>query len=260
MHDFVEAFKFIGRNGAVAGAAAAAEPRPPHARDAEGRRRSAWRSRWRSRSPSASGSATSIAARSWRSTSATSGARCRASSCSRSATRSSGSGLTVVELALVVLAVPPIITNAYVGVDGVDRDLVDAARGHGHERLGDPARVELPLAIPLLFAGHPHGRPVRHQHDHDRLAGRLQRQPRRHHRQRDELPPLRACSAPRSASRRWRSPSRAPWRCCSGPLTPRGLTRHASSSADALRNPGRHRRSGVAMELERTSQLAGGGG
>ncbi len=42
-----------------------------------------------------------------------------------------GLGLTVVELALVILAVPPIITNAYVGVDGVDRDLVDAARGMG---------------------------------------------------------------------------------------------------------------------------------
>ena len=42
-----------------------------------------------------------------------------------------GLGLTVVELALVILAVPPIITNAYLGVDGVDRDLVDAARGMG---------------------------------------------------------------------------------------------------------------------------------
>jgi osmoprotectant transport system permease protein len=42
-----------------------------------------------------------------------------------------GLGLTVVEVALVVLAVPPIVTNAYLGVDGVDRDLVDAARGMG---------------------------------------------------------------------------------------------------------------------------------
>ena len=45
-----------------------------------------------------------------------------------------GLGLTVVELALVILAVPPIITNAYLGVDGVDRDLVDAARGMGMTR------------------------------------------------------------------------------------------------------------------------------
>ena len=65
-----------------------------------------------------------------------------------------GLGLTVVELALVILAVPPIVTNAYLGVDGVDRDLVDAARGHGHERRARSSRrVELPLAVPLLFAG-----------------------------------------------------------------------------------------------------------
>ncbi len=42
-----------------------------------------------------------------------------------------GLGLTVVELALVILAVPPIITNAYYAIDGVDPDLVDAARGMG---------------------------------------------------------------------------------------------------------------------------------
>ena len=100
--------------------AAAAEPDASRARDAEGGA-IAWRSRWRSRCRSASGSATCTAARSWRSTSATSAARCRASSCWRSATPSSGSGSTVVELALVILAVPPIVTNAYLGVDGVDR-------------------------------------------------------------------------------------------------------------------------------------------
>ena len=42
--------------------------------------------------------------------------------------------LVNVMLALVVLAVPPILTNAYVAVDGVDRDLVDAARGMGMTR------------------------------------------------------------------------------------------------------------------------------
>ncbi|HEX4189064.1 MAG TPA: ABC transporter permease [Solirubrobacteraceae bacterium] len=64
-----------------------------------------------------------------------------------------GLGLTVVELALVVLAVPPIITNAYLGVDGVDRDLVDAARGMGMSGFEIIRRVELPLAVPALFAG-----------------------------------------------------------------------------------------------------------
>jgi osmoprotectant transport system permease protein len=64
-----------------------------------------------------------------------------------------GLGLTVVELALVILAVPPIVTNAYLGVDGVDRDLVDAARGMGMSEREILTRVELPLAVPLMFAG-----------------------------------------------------------------------------------------------------------
>jgi osmoprotectant transport system permease protein len=64
-----------------------------------------------------------------------------------------GLGLTVVELALVVLAVPPIITNAYLGVDGVDPELVDAARGMGMSEREILTRVELPLALPLIFAG-----------------------------------------------------------------------------------------------------------
>jgi osmoprotectant transport system permease protein len=64
-----------------------------------------------------------------------------------------GIGLKIVLLALIVLAVPPIITNAYVGVDEVDRDLVDAARGMGMTDWQVLTKVELPLAIPLLMAG-----------------------------------------------------------------------------------------------------------
>ena len=64
-----------------------------------------------------------------------------------------GLGLAVVELALVILAVAPIVTNAYLGVDGVDPDLVDAARGMGMSGFEILGRVELPLAIPLIFAG-----------------------------------------------------------------------------------------------------------
>jgi osmoprotectant transport system permease protein len=64
-----------------------------------------------------------------------------------------GLGLTVVELALVILAVPPIITNAYLAVDGVDPELIDAARGMGMSESIVLRRVELPLAVPLIFAG-----------------------------------------------------------------------------------------------------------
>jgi osmoprotectant transport system permease protein len=64
-----------------------------------------------------------------------------------------GLGLANVELALIVLAVPPVITNAYVAIDGIDRDVVDAARGMGLSELQILLRVELPLGIPLIFAG-----------------------------------------------------------------------------------------------------------
>jgi osmoprotectant transport system permease protein len=64
-----------------------------------------------------------------------------------------GIGLGNVLLALVVLAIPPIITNAYVGIDEVDRDLVDAARGMGMTGWQVLRQVELPLSIPLVMAG-----------------------------------------------------------------------------------------------------------
>jgi osmoprotectant transport system permease protein len=64
-----------------------------------------------------------------------------------------GIGYTNVIVALVVLGVPPILTNAYVAVDEVDRDAVEAAKGMGMTPLQVLRRVELPLALPLLFAG-----------------------------------------------------------------------------------------------------------
>ena len=56
-------------------------------------------------------------------------------------------------VALAVLASGPILTNAFDGVDGVDRDVVEAARGMGMTGGQILSRVELPLAIPLLFTG-----------------------------------------------------------------------------------------------------------
>ena len=56
-------------------------------------------------------------------------------------------------VALVVLAVPPILANAYFAVDGVDRDVVEAARGIGLTEPQILARVELPLGLPLILAG-----------------------------------------------------------------------------------------------------------
>ena len=58
-----------------------------------------------------------------------------------------------ITLALVLLAIPPILTNAYVGVREVDPEAVDAARGMGMTRLAGRPGVELPLALPLIFGG-----------------------------------------------------------------------------------------------------------
>ena len=64
-----------------------------------------------------------------------------------------GIGFVNVMVALVVLAVPPLLTNAYVAIDGVDREVVEAARGMGMSPLQTLLRIELPLALPLIFAG-----------------------------------------------------------------------------------------------------------
>lgn len=56
-------------------------------------------------------------------------------------------------VALVLFAVPPILTNAYAGMRGVDQDIVEAARGMGLTPAQVLFRVELPLAVPLVVAG-----------------------------------------------------------------------------------------------------------
>jgi osmoprotectant transport system permease protein len=56
-------------------------------------------------------------------------------------------------MALVVLAIAPILTNTYFAVEGVDSDAVEAARGMGLTETQILTRVELPLGLPLLLAG-----------------------------------------------------------------------------------------------------------
>jgi osmoprotectant transport system permease protein len=58
-----------------------------------------------------------------------------------------------VTVALALLAIPPILTSAYVGVQQVSRDAVDAARGMGMSGWQIVRSVELPLAMPLIFGG-----------------------------------------------------------------------------------------------------------
>lgn len=62
-------------------------------------------------------------------------------------------GNTSTVVALVLFGIPPILTNAYVGMREVDRDVVEAARGMGMSGPEMLARVELPLATPLVMNG-----------------------------------------------------------------------------------------------------------
>jgi osmoprotectant transport system permease protein len=56
-------------------------------------------------------------------------------------------------LALALFAIPPILTNTYIGMRGVDADVKDAARGMGMTGQQLVRKVEVPLAVPLIFAG-----------------------------------------------------------------------------------------------------------
>lgn len=56
-------------------------------------------------------------------------------------------------IAMVVLAIPPILVNAYAGVAEVDRDLVESARGIGMTERQILRRIEIPLAVPVILGG-----------------------------------------------------------------------------------------------------------
>jgi osmoprotectant transport system permease protein len=64
-----------------------------------------------------------------------------------------GLGFWNLATALVVLAIPPILTNTFFAVAGADVDAVEAARGMGLTELQILTRVELPLGLPLILAG-----------------------------------------------------------------------------------------------------------
>lgn len=64
-----------------------------------------------------------------------------------------GVGVTNVVLVLVLLAIPPILTNTYVGTRQVDPETVDAARGTGMTEPQIVSRIRLPLALNTIFGG-----------------------------------------------------------------------------------------------------------
>lgn len=56
-------------------------------------------------------------------------------------------------MAMVALAIPPIVANSYIGVASVDDDVRETARGMGMNGRQVLGRVELPIALPLIMAG-----------------------------------------------------------------------------------------------------------
>lgn len=64
-----------------------------------------------------------------------------------------GVGVVNLTIALAVLGIPPILANTFVGIHQVDRASVEAARGIGMTEFEVLRRVEIPLAIPTVFAG-----------------------------------------------------------------------------------------------------------
>lgn len=64
-----------------------------------------------------------------------------------------GTGFRMATIALVLVALLSVLRNTMVGLTGVDRALIDAARGMGLTRASVLFRVELPLAVPVMLAG-----------------------------------------------------------------------------------------------------------
>jgi osmoprotectant transport system permease protein len=64
-----------------------------------------------------------------------------------------GIGALPAYIALVALAIPPMVTNSYIGMREVDADVREAARGMGMRERAVLLGVELPIALPLIMAG-----------------------------------------------------------------------------------------------------------
>lgn len=64
-----------------------------------------------------------------------------------------GFGLAPVITALVILAIPPILTSTYAGLRAINRAAVDAAKGMGMRPTQILFRVEIPMALPLILSG-----------------------------------------------------------------------------------------------------------
>jgi osmoprotectant transport system permease protein len=64
-----------------------------------------------------------------------------------------GTGFFPSLVALILYGLPAVLINAYAGLRGVDPDIIEAARGQGLSQRQITRRIEIPLALPVIFAG-----------------------------------------------------------------------------------------------------------
>lgn len=64
-----------------------------------------------------------------------------------------GQGLTTVVYALATFSLLPVLRNTIVGLEQVDKSVIEAGRGMGYTRFQVLLKIELPLAIPVIIAG-----------------------------------------------------------------------------------------------------------
>lgn len=64
-----------------------------------------------------------------------------------------GTGITTVVYALALFSLLPVLRNTIVGLEQVDKSVIDAGRGMGYTRLQVLLQIELPLAVPVIMAG-----------------------------------------------------------------------------------------------------------
>lgn len=64
-----------------------------------------------------------------------------------------GQGTRTVIFALALYAILPVLRNTMVGLDGVNRNVIEAGRGMGMTKFGVLLKIEMPLAVPIIVAG-----------------------------------------------------------------------------------------------------------
>ena len=97
-----------------------------------------------------------------------------------------GFGETPTFIALFLYGLLPIFENTMTGLTQVPAGVLDAAPRHGHDGRQRLLQIELPLALPVILAGH--SSVARHQprHRHHRFDGRRQGARRSDHRRADQ--------------------------------------------------------------------------